>query len=347
MNEISDRLDALLMATAPDDGPALVLRVEGATTAWAGARGRRAMPTGPTAAADDAFRIASVTKTFTAAAVLALEERGSLSLETPAVDLLPDEPAALLRALVGDHPRGVTVGRLLDHRSGLYDAVSDDRFKAELHADPQRRWAPLDVLDWARRHGRPYFEPGTGFHYTDTGFILAGLLLEHLTGQPLGVMYRSLLLDPLGLSDTFLEVDQRDRLPADLTHPYWDDFDLLALDPSSDWAGGGLISTSADLARFFRGLLTGRLLGPARLAAMTSWSPTVTWRPGGPVRYDRYGLGLGGVDIGGAELLGHTGFLGAFAYYAPALDTTFAGTWNRVNPNRRPWLEAAVAAVRS
>lgn len=327
-------LDGLV---AREGAPGALLRVEGPGFAWAGAAGRFAPGGDRLLAPGDAFRIASVTKTVTALTAVRLDGRGVLDLDLGIGAYLPGE---LLDPL---HEPGVaralTVRGLLDHTNGLYDHISDEAFLAALLADPGRRWDPREFVAWSAAHGRPWFRPGEGWRYGDLGYVLAGLVIEAVTGGPLQRAYRAEVLDPLGMADTHLEGHEDPRGPASaapaagpgISHPVFGELDLMAVDPTFDWAGGGLVSTAADLARLVRGL-------PAALQ---------DWRDVEDPRYDAYGLGLGRSRVEGTTLVGHTGAWGAFAYGWPEGDAVVTGTVNRYGIDRLPVLAAAVRALRA
>jgi CubicO group peptidase (beta-lactamase class C family) len=104
----------------------------------------------------------------------------------------------------------------------------------------------------------------------------------------------------------------------------------------TDWAGGRLVTTASDLGRFVRALSSGRIVDFAALGELTRWTPGASFPPGHMLRYDRYGLGMGSVTVEGLELVGHTGFIGAFAFQAPAYDAVLVGTHNASHVDRWP-----------
>jgi D-alanyl-D-alanine carboxypeptidase len=111
------------------------------------------------------------------------------------------------------------------------------------------------------------------------------------------------------------------------------------MDPTVGWAGGGLVSTAADLAAFLRALTRGRLLSPRSGREMTRW------QPGPEGYYDEYGLGLGRHHYPPAHQVGHHGVWGAFAFWAPELDAIITGTVNAGRVDRRPLFAAIVQAL--
>ncbi len=245
------------------------------------------------------FRIASVTKTFTATVILHLAAERRLALD--------DTVARHLPGLLPDGDR-ITVRMLLQHSSGLYD-YSDD-----LPGDPaglQRHWDPRELVAMATVHPLR-FPPGTSSKYSNTDYIVAGLLVEHVTGRSWAANVRDRIIRPLGLRDTTLPGD-RTTIPGPHAHGYTRRdgalVDVTAMNPSVGWAAGEIISTTADLDAFAAALFGGRLLRPAQLAEMTALSPGVA-----------YGLGLSTNLVScGVRVWGHTGDV-------PGYDTLLAMT---------------------
>jgi D-alanyl-D-alanine carboxypeptidase len=111
------------------------------------------------------------------------------------------------------------------------------------------------------------------------------------------------------------------------------------MDPTVDWAGGGLVSTAADLAAFLRALTRGQLV------SSRAWSEMTRWQPGPAGYYDGYGLGLGRYTFPAAQVIGHHGVWGAFAFWSPELDAVITGTVNTGRVDGRPLLGAIVRAL--
>ncbi|MER7133493.1 serine hydrolase domain-containing protein [Streptosporangium saharense] len=311
----------LVARTAKPPVPGVILGVRGPGVAYTGAAGAFE-PGGRDLRPTDSFRAASVTKTFTAVTVLRLAEQGKLRLDDPISKHL--DPSLVRRVhVLGGHSYGarITVRQLLGHTAGLYDYATDERWIAEVAARPHRTWTPQQLVDWALTHGRPYFRPGEGSHYSDTGYILAGYVIEKVSGLPLHRAYRTLLLDPLKLRGTYLEHWERHR-GAPLSHPYFGSVDARDWNPTFDtFAGGGLVTTAADLTTFFRALFEGRVFhDPATLRAMLTATPQSE---------GTLGLGIQRLASGGEVLWFHPGAWGAVAAYAPARRISVVATVNQ------------------
>jgi D-alanyl-D-alanine carboxypeptidase len=282
---------------------------------WDGAAGYLARDNGRALRPGDAFRAASVTKSVTAAVTLRLAHQGRLALDEPLAGQLAPELLDRWPAL--DSLPRTTPRQLLAHTSGLPNYFTDEAFAARLRQEPGRGWRPAELVDHAAAYGAPRFPPGRGFAYCDTGYVVAGILVEQVTGQPLHEVYRGLVFDPLGMDTTWLEGHEPARTP-DAVHHYSGELDWTAISPTIDWAGGGLVTTTADLIRFVRALWSGGIVDSRGLDEMTRWTPAASFPPGHALRYERYGLGTGTNTVEGVELLGHTGFIGPSRSTRPA-----------------------------
>ena len=106
------------------------------------------------------------------------------------------------------------------------------------------------------------------------------------------------------------------------------------------------VTTAPDLARFVRALWSERIIDADALSELTRWTPGASFPPGHALRYERYGLGMGTNTVEGVELLGHTGFIGAFAFHAPRYDAVLAGTHNASQVDRWPLVAALCRELR-
>lgn len=280
------------------------------------------------------FRVASITKTFTAAAIVQLAHEGRLEFDQPMTSLLPDEYSDLVDRLhVHDgrsHGRAITIRQLLTHSSGLFDYASCDAFFGEIVADPGRPWTPRRMLEGAIAWGAPHFEPdgGYGYAYSDTGYVLLGLVIENLDRRALHESYRARILDPLGMSGTYLEGFEEHR-GSPMSHPFQDEFDTAPIHGSADWAGGGLVSTAEELSTFARALAEGRVVPRPQLDEMLAWE----FRTLDPSRHSPgfvgYGMGVEARRLEGVELRGHRGHWGSWMSVHTETGLTITGTINQ------------------
>jgi D-alanyl-D-alanine carboxypeptidase len=317
-------VEADLAANPTVPGEAVAVRAPGLDVVVAA--GSADVARGTPLRADTPFRIASVTKTFVAAAVLRLVEKHRIRLRDPIARHLSAESVAVLRA-DGYRPRHITVRQLLLHTAGLFDYATSDAYDELNTTDPQRVWTRPEQLRFATEHGDPIGAPGERFHYSDTGYVLLGEILERVTGTPLPTAVRELVgFRRLGLDHTYWE-SLEPPVPADgeRAHQYYDSFDNIVLDASSDlYGGGGLVSTVSDLTRFFRALFHGKVFHDrATLRTMT--------RISGPGRGAGAAMGIFRVDLAGERCYEHPGYWGTEAIHCPRLDLTIARTTNQAD----------------
>ncbi|MFF0311244.1 serine hydrolase domain-containing protein [Streptosporangium sp. NPDC004379] len=238
---------ALAVQAAADDlvtrgAPGAVVHVHDAGVTREAAAGFADAAAGVPMRPDHRFRIASITKTFTAAVILQLVRERELSLEDTLRKLLPG---------VVPGADGVTVKQLLSHTSGIPDYLTDPRFSTIITKDGRhtRNWPPRALLGYA---GKPS-QRGV-HHYSNSNFILLGLIIEKTTGRPYGQVVRSRITEPLALRATELTDD---LLPHRLARArYGDDQGATRVSSSIFWSAGGLVSTARDVAAFYRALFT-------------------------------------------------------------------------------------------
>ncbi|MFE7562145.1 serine hydrolase domain-containing protein [Kitasatospora sp. NPDC057500] len=244
--------------------------------------------TGAKAPVDGQVRAGSNTKTFVAVVVLQLVGEGRVELDAPIERYLP----GLVRG-EGIDGRTITVRQLLQHTSGLPN-FTDDIFEEVFGEGRHRYYQPRELVDMALSH-KALFAPGTGWSYSNTNYILAGLLIEKVTGRPLAEQLTKRVIERIGLRHTYFPAvgDEGIREPHPHGYTVRTDgslSDVTDLDPSWGWAAGQLISTPSDLNRFFSALMGGRLLKPAQLAEMRT-TVKVPEGPGVP-KGEEHGLGL-------------------------------------------------------
>ena len=259
----------------------------GAQIGWSGASGLPRDGKTPLSGATP-FAIASVTKTFTAAIVLQLVEAGRIDLDAPVNDYLPEVTLA----------RGVTVRQLLSHTSGIADLLAPMRDR--LNAEPSRVWQPVEVLAVL---GPRTFAPGTSWAYSNTNYLIAGMLVERVTGNPFADELERRIIGPLRLAGT--------GIPARGELPY-----LLGVSwTSAFWTSAMLDSDAADLVRWGDALYRGAILRADSLAQMLSFNA------------DGYGLGAEQYRFGGLVGYGHSGLLRGYTtllVHLPDADLTVA-----------------------
>lgn len=282
---------------------------------------------------DDHFRIASISKTFTATAILRLADQHKLSISDP------------LSKYISGIQNGdrITVAQLLNMTSGVYDYVNDPAVLRAYARNPVRPFSLRDVVATIKRH-KPMFAPGTEAVYDNSNYYLLGAIVEKVTHTSLGAVITSQILRPLGLRHTSYPTAA--ALPAPFSRGYLDqpDFgprDVTASNPAFAGGAGAIISTLGDLKVWAKALATGSLLAPAtqslRLRTrILNHSPKVSVR---------YGMGI--TEING--LLGHDGAIfgyGSAMFYLPSRHATIVVLGNNNDlGNPKPLVTAIALAA--
>ncbi|MDH6134420.1 D-alanyl-D-alanine carboxypeptidase [Kitasatospora sp. MAA4] len=307
-NAPADRaaLQQALGQLVADGIPGVTAEVRDGAGTWRGTSGVADLADGQPAAAQDRFRVGSVTKSFVATVVLQLVTEGRIGLDDPIDRDLPGVVAN------GQH---ITVRQLLNHTSGLYDYLN----VVMSQPDPIRTartagYTPQDLIALSAAHS-PQFAPGTSWAYSNTNYVVLGLLVEHLTGRPLGEEITRRIVRPLHLRDTSFPTT------AQLSGPHLDGYewldgpaaaptDLTEFSPSAIWGAGTMISTADDLSRFYRALFAGALLPQDLLNQMRTPHPIDD-------SGRAYGLGLESrTYCSGTPAWGHSGSVAGYETFS-------------------------------
>ncbi|MFJ9156377.1 serine hydrolase domain-containing protein [Streptomyces griseoviridis] len=317
-------LRAVLDAAVGRGAPGATARIDDRGTVTEVTVGLADRRTGRVLDGRDRFRIGSVTKTFSAVVLMQLADEGRLDLDAPVNRYLP--------GLLPDD--AITVRHVLGHRSGLYDYA--DRLFARtvpgFEAVRTRVFTYRELVDLSLRHPR-LNRPGAAYSYANTNFVVAGMLIERLTGHPVGAELRERVFRPLRLRDTFY-VHPGTAIPGRHARGYLTpdrpgDALVDATEQTVSWAqsAGAVVSSTRDVGTFLSALLSGRLTSPARLREMRR-TVRVSDTQG-------YGLGLRRRDLPcGVSVYGQTGAVQGYYTYAFATKdgrrslTAFATTSN-------------------
>ncbi|MGW4799523.1 serine hydrolase domain-containing protein [Nonomuraea sp. NPDC004297] len=307
---------------------AVLARVSDAGRTWSGAVGVRDIERGGRPSPHGRFRIGSVTKTFVATVVLQLVDENKVGLDDP-ID----------RHLPGLVPGGsqITVRELLNHTSHLYDYMSEpgystNRWRGEARF---RSYQPRELLKVAFAKQLP--DDGK-WHYSNTNYVVLGLLVEKLTGNPYGEEVERRVLRPLKLRHTVVP-GNRAGVPSPHAkgyEPLPGLVDATRMNPSLDWAAGEMISTTGDLETFMSALLGGRLISEPSLTAMRT---TVETGAG-----FGYGLGLQAYRLPCGTVWGHSGELIGYLTFAFRSDSGKSLTLS-INPSTRNPSTAEVMGI--
>jgi D-alanyl-D-alanine carboxypeptidase len=294
---------------------------------------------------ETAFAFGSVTKTLTAALVLKLVEEGRLGLDDPVIRWLPEYADDTFMGTTPARRQLVTVRMLLAQTSGLYDYFNSLPLDAKLRASRKRVWQPDEVLAYVKK---PLFIAGDAWSYSNTNYLLLGLVAERAGGAPYATLLRTRLLEPAGLSALYLQVAETTKAPiakgydfASLSRtarpiPWSDGTRVMPFTSVTSAAGsaGAAAGTARDLARWGLALYGGTVLSPDSLARMLAFDGTAA-----PGAASDYGLGVGRRLVGDRLTVGHSGRLAGFRSslrYVPELGVSVAVVTNqdRWDPDR-------------
>lgn len=247
------------------------------------------------------LRIGSITKTYVAATVLLLVSDGKIAL---------DEKAATYTTAL-DPTSPVTVRQLLNHTSGIFNYTNDMAFIEGALDAPERVYAPTELVEVALAHP-PTNAPGEAWNYSNTNFVLLGLIAESVGQAPLATQIRTRLLEPLGLTSTFLDGDEIATIPLNPGFSASGVDATYAADPSFAWAAGAMLATTGDVARWNEALIEGKVVMEPELAAMLDGVPTAQ-------NGLTYGLGVMilSADIAIEKGIGHGGDI--FGYHCQSV----------------------------
>lgn len=285
----------------------------------------------PNGRADRPYHLASIGKVFTATLAFLLAERGQLALEDQISKyLLPAQLDKLFVFQAVDYQDQVTVRDLIGHMSGVADYFDDPvseglHFTKEVIANPNTKWTPSMLLDFSRRSQSAVGKPGDAYHYSDTGYVLLGLLIEAVTGKPFHQSLQDEFFVPLGMDDTYLMFyGEPVNHPQKPLEKFWLNGTEVStfISVSCDWAGGGIVSTTTDLLKFQKALRQGRLVQPSTIQVMTRCPNK--FQPG-----IYYGLGMMEIHFedfffllkGFPRVTGHIGVLSTHMFYDEKTET--------------------------
>ncbi|WP_405167646.1 beta-lactamase family protein [Nocardia sp. NBC_01499] len=296
---------------------------------------------------DDArVRIGSNTKTFVSTVVLQLVAEGKVELDAPIERYLP----GVVQGNGNDGNR-ITVRQILQHTSGIPDylghgsseGIKRDRSEQLNPDDEALRWQHFEMAELVRiaMTAPPNFEPGAKAVYTNTNYLVAGLLIERVTGHPAADEITRRIIEPLGLRDTYVPAARETTIRGSHAEGYHvvggKQVDFTDLDPSWGGTAGDMVATATDLNRFFIALLAGKLLPQAQLAEMQRTVP-FDRMPGA-----EYGLALiHRTTPCGKQVWGHGGSIPGFE---TRNGVTADGTAVTVTVNQLPTTEETANAV--
>ena len=321
--DMADRLEAALdKAMAASGTPGAIAGVWKGDFAWTRAKGLADVAAGIPMKTSYVWRIGSVTKTFTATAVLRLCDKGKLSLEDRLSRFRPDFPKA----------DKITVRQLLQHSSGIFSWDEDDATREAIIKHPDRDWTMEKMIRLAA--GKPfYFEPGSAYHYSNVGYFLLAPIIEKAAGKGVPQVIREEITEPLNLRHTYMP--DGPRYKDEVIHGYMNEGDTLVDTTGLRFADvinydlastpGGMVSTLADLKVWVKALATGRLLSARMHEEQFRTIPNPGAKGAG------YGLGVATYH----GWLGHSGGVAGSVcnvYTNPKEDTVIIQYFNKLDP---------------
>jgi D-alanyl-D-alanine carboxypeptidase len=312
---------------------------------WSGAAGIADQNGQVPMSKDTPIYIASITKLYTATAIMRLYEKGELSLADPMSRYLPDELIQGIHVYKGkDYSHEITIKELLSHTSGIADYYTEKPKGGKSLFDlflekPERSWTVDETIERARNL-EPNFPPDTDASYSDTNFQLLGKVIEVITGKPLHIIYEDFFFRPLGLKHTWLIGRSEPRFtppaaPAEIFHK-----DIIITKTRSNgayWADGGIVSTAEECIIFLKALNEGRIISGDTLKLMHNWHKLQF-----PLQYG-YGTmcfklpRFINMVMKVPPLWGHSGSTGSFLYYSEDLNLYMAGTINQTESKSKPF----------
>ena len=285
------------------------------------------------------FYTASIGKTFTATAIAVLYEQGKLSFLDKIYNHLPDSLISGLHVLDGiEYSSEITIAQLLQHTSGLPDYFEGETIDSSSNAmtllvtETEKFWTPIEIVNLAKYKMKPNFPPGTSYHYTDTEYILLGLIIERISGLSLSDFLKKNIFEPLEMNHTYMHLRSNPISKTEkMAELYAEEFEAWkATSLSLDWAGGGLVSTAMDLNKFQQALNTHKIINEKTLVQMKLWTPESKGM--------YYGYGLRKISfkelfptLPDLYMIGHTGSTSSFMFYCPELDVYLSGTLNQLS----------------
>lgn len=295
--------------------------------------------------ADSPFFTASIGKMFTTSCILILEKQGKLSLDDSLNKYLDASILDGLHVFAGtDYSNRLTISNLLFQTSGIPDWLENGRDK-KVFIDNDMFMSFEDKISSIKNDKR-YFAPGTRSRYSDTNFCILAKIIEMLTEKPLANVCTDWIFNPLGLSKTYLPVDETDFV----TNIFYNEKELSRPNAMRAASGSGdAMTTANEMMMFLKGFFGGNFFDKKIFTRLSNYGKLQiamggAWYGGG---YMRIPLGVPRtLFFGGGELLGHTGATGSFAFYYPKREMFFVGDFNQAANPGLPMMTAVNLALR-
>jgi D-alanyl-D-alanine carboxypeptidase len=292
------------------------------TGMWTGSSGKADLHNDVALQPCNRLRVGSTVKMVTAVTVLMLLEEGKLGLDDKISDYFQGDVIDKI-----ENADQATIRQLLNHSSGIYNYIQNLTFQTASLNDLIREWQPEDLLQYAYGQSA-YFAPGEDVRYSNTGYIMLGMLIEAIEGKPFGDVFEEKIFAPLGMHQTRFAA--KDPVPDGIARGYVDFYSNLQVIESTYFSGwdyytadGGMISNPYEMNLFVQAVTSGALLSPVTMQEMMIWKAPKDLDPAFfPISY---GLGIFKIETPWGEAYLHSG--DAIGYYAnmvhfPADSTT-------------------------
>lgn len=321
------------------DGITMTINCPSKNLNWSGSIGYDSREKKDSLETDQPFRVASITKTFVAAAILKLHEMDSLSIHDPLSKYISKNHIALLSQDEYELD-DITLLHCLNHTSGLYDyAMGGSPYIKIARETPEKRWTRTEQLKFAVTHGDKLGYPGEKYNYSDTGYILLGEIISNFFNGDLAIGLRTLIdYNKLGMHHTWLESLEPEPVNIkDCVHRYLGRLDATKFDPSIDlYGGGGIVSTTEDLSKFMQALFNLKIFSDKETLELMLQKPVYdeSYDTYHDKRYKDYRQGLWQIKLMSNEVYMHSGLWGTHILYQPHNNTSLAINFTRAGSDR-------------
>ncbi len=324
----NDDYQALLDEITSSGVPGILMSVNAQNGMWLGASGKSDLKNDIELRPCNITRVGSTVKTFTAVTIFLLAEEGKLDINDPITKYLT---ASDLENL--ENADRATIRQLLNHSSGIFNYIQNLQFQTASLNDLIKEWKPEELLGYARGK-KAYFEPGTDVIYSNTNYILLGMIITAIEGKPFYEVFEEKIFTPLNLASTRFAA--KDPVPDGIIRGYVDFYSNLNVINATYYSGwdyytadGGLISNAYDLNLFLTALFSGQIISQNSLTEMMNWQKPKDEDPEFFPLW--YGLGIFKMETPWGDAYFHSG--DAIGYYAcmayfPEKETTICWAVN-------------------
>ncbi len=292
------------------------------------------------------FHIASIGKLFTSVLIGVLYEQNKLTYEDYIIKYFEDDLLDNIHLYKGaDYTNQIKIKHLLNHTSGLHDYFDDKPKKGKsmlqlIKENPYNSWSPREIIKWSKENLKSHFPPGKGFHYSDTGYHILGLIIENVTKMPLHEAFEFYVFKPLEMKNSYLasnlQENKENKYP--IADVYWDNINVKEYSIlKDDYAGGGIVTTTEDALKFMKAIVNFQIIKEETFNKMKDWAGFFN------LFFIGIDYGYGLMNFKTIPLLmpskynvwGNAGSIGSFMFYNKKTDTYFIGSLNNFRYHRK------------